>query len=93
MPTRFSDFVYHSQSPWAQNSGSNAYTVQASKERPRKWERVLPVGRLDRYDLLCSLSAEELIAQTHGIVATADDTLRAMLASDQRDTIGPSEFS
>jgi hypothetical protein len=34
-----------------------------------------------------------LIAQTHVIVATADDTLRALLASDQGDDIGPSEFS
>ena len=54
---------------------------------------VLPIGELDRYDLLCSQSAEELIAQTHVIVATADDTLRALLASDQGDAIGPSEFS
>ena len=43
---------------------------------------VLPVGELDRFDLLSSTSAEELIAQTHAIVATADDTLRAMLAID-----------
>jgi len=54
---------------------------------------ILPVGELDRYDLLCSQSAEELIAQTNGIVATADETLRAMLASDQGDTLGPTEFS
>ena len=54
---------------------------------------ILPVGELDRYDLLCSQSAEELIAQTHGIVATADETLRAMLASDQGDTLGPTEVS
>jgi hypothetical protein len=54
---------------------------------------VLPVGELDRFDLLTSQSAEELIAQTHAIVATADDTLRAMLASEQGDTSGPSEFS
>ena len=53
----------------------------------------LPVGELDRNDLLRSQSAEELIAQTHGIAASADDTLRAMLASNQGDTIGPSEFS
>jgi len=82
-----------SQSQWAQNSGSNAYTVQASKKRPQNWERVLPVGELDRYDLKCSQSADELIAQTHRIVTTADDTLRAMLASDQGDAIGPSEYS
>jgi len=40
---------------------------------------VLPIGELDRYDLLASQSAEELISQTYSIVATADDTLRAML--------------
>jgi hypothetical protein len=41
----------------------------------------------------CARNWPELIAQTHGIVAVADDTLRAMLASDQGDTIGPSEYS
>jgi len=40
---------------------------------------ILPIGELDRYDLLASQSAEELISQTYSIVATADDTLRAML--------------
>jgi Lon protease-like protein len=43
---------------------------------------VLPIGEMDRFDLLGSQSAEELIAQTYEIVTTADDTLRAMLASD-----------
>ena len=43
---------------------------------------VPPVGELDRLDLLGSTSAEELIAQTHTIVVTADDTLRAMLVID-----------
>jgi hypothetical protein len=46
-----------------------------------------------RREASASQSAEEPIAQTHGIVATADDTLRAMLATDQGDTIGPSELS
>jgi Lon protease-like protein len=43
---------------------------------------VLPIGEMDRFDLLGSQSAEELIAQTYEIVTTADETLRAMLASD-----------
>jgi hypothetical protein len=49
----------------------------------------LPIGELDRFDLLSSTSAEELIAQTHAIVATADDTLRAMLATDPDDPMMP----
>jgi hypothetical protein len=40
---------------------------------------VLPIGELDRYDLLASQSAEELISQTYSIVTTAHDTLSAML--------------
>jgi hypothetical protein len=35
-----------------------------------------------RREASASQSAEELIAQTHGIVATADDTPRAMLSND-----------
>ena len=54
---------------------------------------VLPVGELDRFDLLTSQSAEELIAQTHAIVATADDTLRAMLATEPGESDGPSDSS
>lgn len=53
---------------------------------------VLPIGEMDRFDLLGSQSAEELIAQTYEIVTTADDTLRAMLASDDEPPT-PSEFS
>ena len=53
---------------------------------------VLPVGELKRYDLLWPQYVEELIAQTHGIVATAPGTLRAMLASDQGESIGPGVF-
>jgi hypothetical protein len=47
---------------------------------------------MDRFDLLSSQSAEELIAQTYEIVTTADDTLRAMLASDDEPPT-PTEFS
>ena len=53
---------------------------------------VLPIGEMDRFDLLGSQSAEELIAQTYEIVTTADDTLRAMLASDDEPNVPP-EFS
>ena len=53
---------------------------------------VLPIGEMDRFDLLSSQSAEELIAQTYEIVTTADDTLRAMLASDDEPPT-PSDFS
>ena len=53
----------------------------------------LPIGELDRFDLLSSQSAEQLIAQTHAIVATADDTLRAFLATDDSDPLTPPETS
>ena len=53
----------------------------------------LPIGELDRFDLLCSQSAEHLISQTHAIVATADDTLRAILAIDDGEPMPPSEVS
>jgi Lon protease-like protein len=43
---------------------------------------ILPIGELDRFDLLRSQSAEELIAQTYEIVTTAEETLRAMLTGD-----------
>lgn len=46
---------------------------------------ILPIGELDRYDLLASQSAEELIAQTYAIVTTAEETLRAMLESGNDD--------
>ena len=51
---------------------------------------VLPIGELDRLDLLGSQSAEELIAQTYAIVMTADETLRAMLATDDDGEPTPS---
>jgi Lon protease-like protein len=54
---------------------------------------MLPIGELDRFDLLSSQSAEQLIAQTHAIVATADDTLRALLASDDGKPFAPPEYS
>jgi hypothetical protein len=54
---------------------------------------MLPIGELDRFDLLSSQSAENLIAQTHEIVVTAHDTLRALLASDDGKPIEPPEYS
>jgi Lon protease-like protein len=54
---------------------------------------ILPIGELDRFDLLSSQSAENLIAQTHAIVVTADDTLRALLATDDSDPFAPPEYS
>lgn len=53
---------------------------------------VLPIGEMDRFDLLSSQSAEDLIAQAYEIVTTADDTLRAMLANDDEPP-SPTEFS
>jgi len=50
---------------------------------------VLPIGEMDRFDLLSSQSAEDLIAQTYEIVTTADDTLRAMLAADDNEPPTP----
>ena len=52
---------------------------------------ILPIGELDRYDLLASQSAEELIAQTYAIVTTADDTLHALLDGDGGNTGTPPE--
>lgn len=43
---------------------------------------VLPVGELDRFDLLCSQSTEELISRTYGIVTVAESALRAMMNND-----------
>ncbi len=53
----------------------------------------LPIGELDRFDLLSSQSAEHLISQTHAIVANADDTLRAILAIDDGEPMPPPEVS
>jgi Lon protease-like protein len=52
---------------------------------------ILPIGELDRYDLLASQSAEDLIAQTYAIVTTADDTLHALLDGDGGNTGAPPE--
>ena len=41
---------------------------------------ILPIGELDQMDLLSSASAEELISRTFEIVATADQTLRDIMA-------------
>ena len=47
---------------------------------------ILPIGELDRFDLLSSQSAEELLAQAYSIATTGIETVRAMLASDgERD--------
>lgn len=40
---------------------------------------VLPVGELDRFDMLSSESAEELISRAYTIAAAADSALREML--------------
>jgi Lon protease-like protein len=53
---------------------------------------ILPIGEMDRFDLLSAQSAEDLIAQTYEIVTTADDTLRAMVANDDEPP-SPTEFS
>ena len=41
---------------------------------------ILPIGELDQMDLLSSASSEELISRTFEIVATADQTLRDIMA-------------
>lgn len=46
---------------------------------------VLPVGPLDHLDLLQSLSAAELIADTQSLVSTLDDALKAMLGQIKSD--------
>lgn len=43
---------------------------------------ILPIGELDRFDLLSSQSAEELLAQAYSIATSGIETVRAMLASD-----------
>jgi Lon protease-like protein len=43
---------------------------------------ILPIGELDRFDLLSSQSAEELLARAYSIATSGIDTVRAMLASD-----------
>jgi Lon protease-like protein len=41
---------------------------------------ILPIGELDQMDLLSSATSEELISRTFEIVATADQTLRDIMA-------------
>ena len=41
---------------------------------------ILPIGELDQMDLLSSASSKELISRTFEIVATADQTLRDIMA-------------
>jgi len=43
---------------------------------------ILPIGELDRFDLLSSQSAEELLAQAYSIATSGIETVRAMLAAD-----------
>ena len=43
---------------------------------------ILPIGELDRFDLLSSQAAEELIAQSYSIATSGIDTVRAMLADN-----------
>ena len=43
---------------------------------------ILPIGDLDRFELLSSQSAEELLAQAYSIATSWIETVRAMLASD-----------
>jgi len=43
---------------------------------------ILPIGELDRFDLLSSQSAEELIAQAYSIATEGIETVRAMLAGN-----------
>jgi Lon protease-like protein len=40
---------------------------------------VLPVGEMDRLDLLGSQSADELISRTYGVVTILEETLKAMM--------------
>ncbi len=53
---------------------------------------ILPIGELDRIDLLSSQSAEELLSQAYSITTSGIETVRAMLASDDEPPT-PTEFS
>lgn len=53
---------------------------------------ILPIGELDRFDLLSSQSAEELLSQAYSITTSGIETVRAMLASDDEPPT-PTEFS
>lgn len=53
---------------------------------------ILPIGELDRFDLLSSQSAEELLAQAYSIATSGIETVRAMLAGDdEQDGSGTSK--
>jgi Lon protease-like protein len=53
---------------------------------------ILPIGELDRFDLLSSQSAEELLAQAYSIATSGIETVRAMLAGDgEPDSFGTSQ--
>jgi Lon protease-like protein len=53
---------------------------------------ILPIGELDRFDLLSSQSAEELLAQAYSIATSGIETVRAMLAGDgEPDGFGTSQ--
>lgn len=54
---------------------------------------VLPIGELDRFDLLSSVSVDDLISQTNGIVSAADVTLREMLDGRGDDEAGRPPFA
>ena len=43
---------------------------------------ILPIGELDRFDLLSSQSAEELLARAYSIATSGIETVRAMLAGE-----------
>jgi hypothetical protein len=53
---------------------------------------ILPIGELDRFDLLSSQSAEELLAQAYSSATTGIETVRAMLAGNgEPDGFGTSQ--
>ncbi len=53
---------------------------------------ILPIGELDRFDLLSSQSAEELLARAYSIATSGIETVRAMLASGgEPDGFGTSQ--
>jgi hypothetical protein len=53
---------------------------------------ILPIGELDRFDLLSSQSAEELLAQAYSVATSGIETVRAMLAGNgEPDGFGTSQ--
>ncbi len=49
---------------------------------------ILPVGELDRFDMLCSQSVEELMSRAYAITTAADAELRAMMSNDEPNRDG-----